>query len=71
MTNKEIENWMQRIDAMSHEEMATLWRFAPSGHPVFDAELPLFEYFYPRFKAFGGMTPTISKRLGWGKPNAT
>jgi hypothetical protein len=46
---------------MSQEEMARLWRFAPSGHPVFSNDLPLFG----RFEELGGMTPEISKKIGW------
>ncbi len=43
-------------------EMASLWRYAPAGHPVFDRQLPLFEYLQERFKGF---TPVISKGIEW------
>lgn len=65
MTEQEIKQWKNKIDNMSHEEMASLWRFAPIGHPVFRNDLPLFEYFKARFDSLGGMTPTVSKRIGW------
>ena len=65
MTDQEIERWRQKIDAMSHEDLARLWRFAPSGHSVFDQRLPVYPHFEARFAAFGGMTSAISKRIGW------
>ncbi|KKN73577.1 hypothetical protein LCGC14_0398930 [marine sediment metagenome] len=64
MQEAEIQEWKKRIDVMSHEEMARLWRFAPSGHPVFKRDLPLFDYFDERFKKFGRFTPDISKKIG-------
>ena len=66
MTDEEIEQHKQTIDALSHMEMARLWRFAPAGHPYFNNTLPLFDYFQARFRKLGGMTPVISKRIGWG-----
>ena len=65
MDEQEIATWKQRIDSMSHFEMASLSRFAPAGHPVFRSDLPLFDYFQARFKALGGMNPTVSKAIGW------
>ena len=49
------------INKMGQEEMARLWRFAPSGHPYFDRTLPYYEYFQARFEGF---TPEISKSIG-------
>lgn len=65
MSEQAIKQWKRKIDAMSHEEMARLWRTAPVGHPIFDNTLPLFKYFKDRFDSLGGMTPAISKRIGW------
>ena len=62
MTDEEIESWKSQIDKMSQEDMARLWRFAKSGHPVFNETLPLFEYFNKKFKGF---TSEISKKIGW------
>jgi len=61
LEEKEIE----KINQMSQYEMASLWRFAPSGHPYFDKTKPFFKVFDKRFKQLGGFTPTISKSLGW------
>jgi hypothetical protein len=65
MTDSEIEEHIKLINAMSHEQLAKLWRYAPSGHPYFDDRLPLFNAFDKRFKEFGGMTPEISKEIDW------
>jgi len=56
---------INRINNMSQEEMASLWRFSPSGHPYFDITLPYYAVFKKRFDGLGGMTPEISKRIGW------
>lgn len=65
MNEKEIEEWKQKIDNMSHTQMASMWRFTKAGHPVFDSTLPLFDYFKKRFDKFGGMTSKVSKLIGW------
>jgi len=65
ITPQNIQEWKDKIDAMSHVEMARLWRFAPAGHPVFRMELPIYEHFEKRYKQMGGMTPEISKQIGW------
>jgi hypothetical protein len=65
MTQVEIDHWIKQIEAMSREEMGRLWRFASTGHPVFDPRLPLYAIFEKRFKELGGMTLVISKRIGW------
>ena len=53
------------IDKMSQRDMATLYRHGPSGHKYFRNDFPLHEYFMKRFNALGGMTPEISKEIGW------
>ena len=63
---EEFIEWKKTIDSMSHLELAKLYRFAPSGHPVFRADRPMFDYFMERFNSFGGMTPGVSKAIGWG-----
>ncbi len=50
---------------MTREEMAHLSRFATCGHPYFDITKPYFLIFEHRFKALGGMSPEISKNMGW------
>lgn len=67
-TEQEIEAMKKEIDQLGQFEMARLWRFAPSGHPYFRNDLPLFDHFNARYKDLGGMTPEISKALGFKAP---
>jgi len=60
-----VQKTFDKINKMSQEEMATLWRYAGSGHPYFDCTLPYYEVFEARFKELGGMTTAISKKIGW------
>ncbi len=55
----------QEIDNMSHEKMARIWRFSPSGTKYFSGESDVSNYFYDAFKTHGGMTTEISKKIGW------
>ena len=65
-TEEEIARFKAEIDAMSHEDMCRLWRFASAGHIYFNSTLPFVEHYKERlFKYFGGFTPEISKRIGW------
>lgn len=65
MTAEEIIASKKTIDGMTQIQMASLQRFARSGHPYFDTRLPLWEYFKNRFAKLGGMTPEISKAISW------
>ena len=70
MTEQEIIDSKEEINKLSQIEMASLWRFAPMGHPYFtdnsdNSDNSLFTHFQERFKSLGGMTPEISKELGW------
>lgn len=65
MDQQEIDQHIQDINKMSQEDMARLWRFAPSGHPYFDNTIPLYGVFKKRFDELGGFTPEISKKIGW------
>lgn len=55
----------QKIDSMSHFELAELWRFGRSENPLFQGECG--KYFRDRFFSMGGMNPTLSKELGWDR----
>ena len=63
---KEDQQHIDTINTMSQYAMASLYRFAPSGHPYFDNTRPMWKVFEKRFKLLGGMTTEISKDLGWG-----
>jgi hypothetical protein len=52
MTDEQIVQAKSDIDAMSQEEMARLWRFAPAGHPYFDKTLPSLEVCSSRASLF-------------------
>lgn len=66
MTPAEIQRHTEAINALSHYEMCRLWRFSKPGEcPYFDTSGPLWPIFEARYRAFGGMTPQISKSLGW------
>jgi len=54
-----------KINSLSHRAMAKMWRFHPSGHPYFDSKLPYYKIFEARFQSLGGMTPELSKEIGW------
>ena len=54
-----------QIDGMTQEEMARHNRFAPAGDPVFAGRAG--QYFQVRFQERGGMTPAISKKIGWDR----
>lgn len=69
MTEEEIKEWKRKIDMMEHYEMAWEWRYASPGSPLFDTTTPLAKYFNERFQEFGGMTPALSKQLGWKMAN--
>jgi len=64
MTEEQVQLAKEKIDKMTRYEMASLWRFAPFGHPYFDSTTPLADYFKKRFDALGGFSPSISKALG-------
>lgn len=65
MKDEEIKT-IRAINQMTHREMASLWRFAPSGHPYFDKTKPYWKVFKKRFfDELGGFTPEISKSIGW------
>ena len=65
-TAEEIERMKETIKGMDAYSLASLQRFAKPGHPYFRSDLPLYEVFKARFAEVGGMTPEISKSLGWG-----
>lgn len=58
MTPEQIAKAKAEIDGMSQMAMASLRRFAPCGHPYFDST-------NGDLKEKGGMTPEISKAIGW------
>ena len=65
-TPEEIEESKKKIDEMSHEELASMWRFGHLDNKLLQGEVG--QYFKDRlFNHFGGFNPTLSKSLGWEK----
>jgi len=62
--SSEEQKTFESINCMTQRDMASLWRYAPAGHPYFDKTKPFFEVFNKRFKSLGGFTPAISKSIG-------
>ena len=57
---------VNKINDMSHYDMANLWRHHEDYHIYFDINLPYYKFFEDRlFRQFGGFTPKISERVGW------
>lgn len=57
---------VEEIESMSHYNMASLWRNSPAGHVYFDNTRQFADIFKERlFKHFGGITPEISREIGW------
>jgi len=69
LTKREIQNWIAKIGRMEYEEMAVMWRFAPSGHPCFNMDYPqIHDAFRERFNNyFNGMRADISKHVGFDR----
>lgn len=62
----EIDTAMTEISEMSHERMCDLWRNSPVGSIYFRSDLPTAGAFKERlFTHFGGITPEISRSIGW------
>lgn len=61
MTNEEL---LERINNMTHEELARVWRFAPLGDPITNG-LPGRRVNERLWREFGGITPELSKKIGW------
>lgn len=63
--NVEIsEEDKEKIDSMTHEELAHLWRFGKSDNKLFHGSAGT--YMKDRlFKHFGGLNTNLSKKIGW------
>ena len=65
MNQKQYLEHVEAIKRMGHEDMARIYRFAPSDHVYFETKIGLSKVFFGRFEKLGGMTPEISKKIGW------
>ena len=66
VTQEDIDSALLHIDKMSQEDMCRALRFSPPGRIFFRNDLPTVRAAWDkRWKETGGMTPAISKRIGW------
>jgi len=56
---------LEKINKMTHYEMAFCIRYASVGHKYLDINKPFYKWFKKRFCGFGGMTSKISQQVGW------
>jgi hypothetical protein len=68
LTREEYDRWVAEIETWSQEECARNWRYTAAGHIIFRTDSPLYGVFLDHFNELGGMTPEISKRIGWEIP---
>jgi hypothetical protein len=67
-TDDQQRKMVRDIGDLTQIDCARLQRFAPAGHPYFRSDLPMVtKSFETRFRDTGGMTPEISKLIGWEK----
>lgn len=72
MEQKEIDKSAEEISSMTQHQMCRKWSFDGAGSLYFRGDLitssgvSLGDLFKDRlFKHFGGLTPEISKDIGW------
>lgn len=65
MDQQDIQHWKDVIDGFDHLACVRSLRFLPAGHPIF-VEPELADHFKARLDHFGGVTPVVSKTIGWG-----
>jgi len=68
LNDKERAVELEKIEAMTHREMAAIWRFAKIGESPYFYDAELYTAFKARFDLLGGMTPEVSKQIGWEFP---
>lgn len=54
---------IEQVEKANHEQLARWYRFLPSGDT--NEEQRVIERIAERFKQLGGMTPVISKKIGF------
>ena len=58
--------WLIKIRDADHAGLARIVRFSPVGSFAFTDPV-VAEELLGRFSEFGGMTPAVSKEIGWGR----
>ena len=54
---------MEQVERANHEQLGRWYRFLPSGDTK--EQQKVLDRIAERFKALGGMTPAISKKIGF------
>lgn len=65
LTQEEVTTIKAQIDQMSQFDMVHTQRYAPAGSPMFCND-ETYAHFQARLKLLGGITPEVSKAVGWG-----
>jgi hypothetical protein len=55
---------MDQVEKASHEQLARWYRFLPSGNTP--EQEKIMNKIASRFKSLGGMTPEVSRKIGFG-----
>jgi hypothetical protein len=55
---------MDQVEKADHEQLARWYRFLPSGNTT--EQEKIMKRIAARFKILGGMTPEVSKKIGFG-----
>jgi len=55
---------MEQVEKADHEQLARWYRFLPSGDTR--EQKSIMDRLAQRFKEKGGMTPTLSEKIGYG-----
>jgi hypothetical protein len=56
---------LEDVEAASRVQLARWWRFLRSAHADNEQEQAVQKRYQERFDELGGMTPEISKQIGW------
>lgn len=68
---------IEQVETASHMQLANWYRHLPSPgmcavdrpedfYDILEKEAAVMDFICERFKVLGGMTPEISKAIGWG-----
>jgi hypothetical protein len=55
---------LEQVEKASQEQLAKWYRFLPTGNTA--EQKKIMDRIAKRFKASGGMTPELSKKIGFG-----
>jgi hypothetical protein len=56
---------MEEVERADREQLCRWWRFLRSADVHSREEMMIQDRYQERYREVGGMTPAISKRIGW------